>query len=416
MPRNMDKRREKAKEDKRLEKAEAYRDRFEHRQATKQEARTARAEVLGKALPGVKPPPVPSHKRLLPPVPNAPIRSKHDALALPSTDGGFHDDLTRGAKRDETSYRISGEGLVLSQEGTKGHFDEPYPNGRLFWRADDRPPKQVLRTGFTTKIERDAGKPKADGNRIVYRTGDDDVVPATGVSIARDIRGSAFFPFEAHDKPNERRQEHAFLYAVKVGHAASTFRAQKTADQAESGSTQWRDPARHGYDPTEQRSDTATSVWPFNEHAAHRVEPHQIVGAYRLKRERLVKPEATGDDIKAGMRFSIGQKNLIPGRARDPRAVEAQHYVKQFADTYPKHPSHFLSYQGIVEKRGKGKIDTAGEAETHARQLNPFPPGPTPFRPAKQARRDKAKQSRNFSSLTPPGSGGNSRTKGQRFR
>lgn len=360
----------------------------------------------------------PSQRRKAPPVQDRLYKqSKEHALGMPEIDKELQRTLAVGAKKDDASYRVSGKGIALSREGKKGKFDEDYPGGKLFWRADTRPPNQVLKTGFSPKVERDMGKQSGKKNTIVFRTGDDDIVPATGVSIARDIRGAAFFPFSTLEKPNEKREERAYLYAVNVKSSTSTYRAQKAVDRGETASRQWRDPARHTYDPKEVNSEHATSVWPFMEHAAHRIKPDEIVGSWRLHRSRLVAPEQTGDDVKAGMRFRLGQKNLISGRKKDPRTAEAQHYVKSYGQTYPKQPSQFLSYQGIVEKRGKAPIKTAGDAEVHARQLDPFPPGAQPFRPARQQRREKLEARAALKQGKKQSSGNNSsRTKNQSFR
>jgi hypothetical protein len=295
--------------------------------------------------------------------------------------GALYDRL---ASKDETSWGVRGRGLVLAREGVKGPFDEDFgEDGTLMWRSDTRAPKSVLKTGFTTKAERDLGpvamtdEGQPTGNQIVYRTGTEDIVPATGVCIARDVRGACFFPFEAAEHDSEAQEELAYLYGVRIRQATNTFKAQQVAERHATGRQDWKDPSRFAYDPGDERPDEASAVWPFAEYATHRIAPEDIVAAYRFKRDRLVAPDKPRVEPKAGIGFSIDPRNLLKRggdeSGPDPLRETADLTVAGYSERYPRHPDHYLSYQGTVRKVGKGYPATDAEASGSARQIDALP-------------------------------------------
>lgn len=273
---------------------------------------------------------------------------------------------------------------MLSREGESSPFDEDFGDtGTIMWRADTRAPGKVLRTGFTTKEERDSG-PRSEteggeptGNEIVYRTGTEDIVPATGVCLARDVRGACFFPFEAEEHDEDTGQEGGYLYAIRTRQAVNTFKAQQQAERGQTQGADWRDPKRFQYDPTEEHDEDASAVWPYAEYVTHRVDPEDIVGAYHFTRDRLVNPNTPRVEPKSGMGFSIGSDNLVPGKKRrhHPSILldEANDTVRSYGERYPKNPDQYLSYQGTVRKTGKGHPRSETEAAQTAEQVNPFP-------------------------------------------
>ncbi len=302
----------------------------------------------------------------------------------------------RLAATDETSWGVRGEGLVLAKEGVQGPFDEDFgEGGTLMWRSDTRPPKAVLKTGFTTKAERDLGKDVQPdgGNEVVYRTGPEDIVPATGVCLARDVRGACFFPFQAPEHDAEAQEESAYLYGVRVRQAVNTFKAQQIAERAATGDADWRDPARFAYDPNDEHDDDASAVWPYAEYVTHRVEPEDVVAAYRFTRDRLVAPDEPGREPKAGIGFRIGAKNLVPRNADDgpvdPLRDAADLTAAAYGERYPRHPDHYLSYQGTVRRLGKTFPQDDGQAADPARvsQIDALPSGRSPRPDVKKAAR-----------------------------
>lgn len=299
-------------------------------------------------------------------------RLKRAALNLddaPSALATRFDRVYESTKDDD--YRISGLGLAIGVEGKAGPYDDTFDGGEVFWRGDTRHPSLVRTTGFTPKSERALGVARrgGGGNVIIYRTGDDDIVPASGVCIAKDIRGSAFFPFSRGT---------AYLYAVVLDQAVNTYRAQRRADRVESGNRDWRVAERFRYDPTEVDADQASTVWQYREHVVHRIDATRIVGAWAMNREFLV--DGSGEDNKVGMRFKLSGPNLWRSgwSAVDalPRRAMAEAIATACSAFYPPQPDQYLSYQGIVRKIAKGQPTRASEAADWVEQVNAIPPLP----------------------------------------
>lgn len=238
--------------------------------------------------------------------------------------------------------------------------------GIVFWRADTRAPGEVFRTGFSSRHIRD-GK----GREIVWRAGVDDILPASAVCMARDIRGAAFFPYPSLD--TDAITDSHYLYAMVAPFAASTYRMQQVVERVETGAGDWRDPARFAYDPTWEDSDDASCVWQFAEYAVHEVKPSQILAGWKLDRMYLVK-DRDDERGQAGIRFRVhGEQRNLAGKY--PRALAgAQTIARAYYHEYPRKYPQFLSYWGIVEAM-KMPASSKAEARQTARQLQPIVTG-----------------------------------------
>jgi hypothetical protein len=283
---------------------------------------------------------------------------KRAALALPAVD---------------PTWDI-GDGLILSTGNMQSRFDESH-NDAVFWRGDSRRPKEVFQTGFSASSYR--AKPVRDyKGSVIWRYSDDDILHESGVSLARDLRGAAFFPFT--DDPDMGNDPFEFyLYAVAPSWTASTYRAQQIADAVETGemrgtfpprSDAWRKHRhRWGYDPGEDDHGGASCVWQFQEHASLVVEPEQIIGGWQASRSMLV---TAGTDCRerAGIRFSVSAKGVARNKMADEDLfAKAKSIATPYDQSYPKQRGHWISFQGIVQ--GGIGMDDFADAKLHAKQL-----------------------------------------------
>lgn len=247
--------------------------------------------------------------------------------------------------------------LILSQGYGRGPFDESHGGQTIFWRGDSRSPKEVFKTGFSAKAYRQ--DPEADyAGNILWRCSDDDIYHDSGVSLARDIRGAAFFPFTDDDTEDDDPFSF-YLYAVAPTITANTFRAQQIADAVETGemrgsfapkSEVWRNhDDRLGYDPGEEEHGDVSCVWQFQEQVALTVPREQIVGGWSAYRRMLVR-KGTDSRERAGIRFWLETRGAARGPMDDEDLFrKANAIVAEYARQYPKMPRDWLSFQGIVE-------------------------------------------------------------------
>ncbi|MDQ3743516.1 MAG: hypothetical protein M3444_03950 [Acidobacteriota bacterium] len=252
----------------------------------------------------------------------------------------------------------------ISYETTPGPFDEIYGTPRLFWRGDDRPPEAVFKTGFTSKWERDNRVARGE-NVLVWRSGNnqDDLHEDSGVSLARDVRGSAFFPLD---------KDAQYMYAVGLVKAVSTYRMQQLQEEAETGSKKVK-AHRYPYDPTESASDEWSPVWQFQEYAAHRVEKHEILLGYRLERKLLIDPgdssTYSGKYAMAGIKFrleKVWESPIARSRKFKQVTMEAERVARAYASWYPPGPDEYISFFGTVTARGGLQVTSLEEAsEAH---------------------------------------------------
>jgi hypothetical protein len=281
---------------------------------------------------------------------------KKDALFLPYLD--------EAADHDQ---------LVLSTGNGRMPFDESHDGNTLFWHGTGftRTAEQVFSQGFNSKWERD-DDPNA--GKIIWRSSEDDIVLDSAVCLARDIRGSAFFPLTSAD--DEDTSDAFYIFAVAPAWTTRTFGAQKVAEAVETGQMKgsfapsdkhfWKDPARWAYDPTEEDAADACCVWQFIEHATLRVVPMEIVGCWLAGRQVLVDP---GEDHrqKAGIRFQI--QRLVRGNRKHELFEEARSIASNYEKVYPAKGGHWLSYQGIIECRERCR--RKADAKLFAKQLKP---------------------------------------------
>jgi hypothetical protein len=280
-----------------------------------------------------------------------------------------------GKMKAETQWPAQGNDhsvYVMADEesATLAAYEEEYDAPELFWRGDTRPPAQVFATGFTTNNER-AGVVDKGANRIIWRSGGDtdDILPASAVCMAKDIRGGSFFPLTGAST--------FYLYAVGKTRIVNTFKAQQDSEADATGSSEFRRDERYGYDPEYTDGDEASAVWQFQEYAAHRVETTEIAAAFEVSRKTLVPPGAGADVAIAGVQFRLKFHSNGPigtikskGLRKQMGAVakEAREVAAKYEDWYPDEES-FLSYMGIVKPRSQGRMPaTMAEAPEMVRQ------------------------------------------------
>lgn len=307
-------------------------------------------------------------------------------------------------------YGTQGLALALSREDRRdGPYDEHYEQPRLMWRTDTRSPKQVLNptlrrkdkrsglkkknmdAGFQTSAEREGITRKGE-NTIIYRTGHDDITSASGISVSPDVRSASFFPFGSKTDDSGKHRQQAYLYAIAADHTVNTFEAQKRAEQTETGQKRWRRKDRFQYDPQESHPENTSTVWPYHEHAMHRVGKDQIIAAYEVHQERM-----DASDSRAGSAFHLNPTRM-------PRSAEKRgraHPLREMADTtaslykdrYPSQPRTFSSYQGQVSFQQMPKDLSSAEDTVVGHE--PFAPGRSAPKPRKMARKQAAREQAN---------------------
>jgi hypothetical protein len=263
-----------------------------------------------------------------------------------------------------TNKGDDGEGpfLRVTDQFYNGRYDVDTTN-LLFWRGDTRPPSQVFQTGFSSRYVRDGKAPE-----IVWRAAVDDIVPASSVCLARDIRGAAFFPYPPDD--SEVIEDTNYLYAMVVPRAACTYRIQQMAEFAETDEQDWRDPARFGYDPAWSDYDNTSCVWQFAEYAVHAVPGAQIIAGWKCTRTILVKKKDE-ERVQAGIRFRLHGATRNPGCLNLQAWSDAQAIASTYAREYPRKYPQFLSYWGIIEALAV-PVSSQDQARLTARQLQPI--------------------------------------------
>lgn len=261
-----------------------------------------------------------------------------------------------------TNQGDSGEGPFLRVTGGDYYLGKYDVNtgGIIFWRGDTRPPNEVFQTGFSSRYVRDN-----KGREIVWRAGIDDIVPASAVCLARDVRGAAFFPCPSLDT-DDLTDSH-YIYAMVVPFAACTYRMQQVVEKVETGDDDWRDPARFAYDPAWEDTDDASCVWQFAEYAVHEVKPSQILAGWKMDRMYLVK-DRDDERGQAGIRFRLYGEQRNHACKHPGSLLGAQTIARAYYHEYPRKYPQFLSYWGIVEALKIPAVSKA-EARATARQL-----------------------------------------------
>lgn len=251
--------------------------------------------------------------------------------------------------------RMYGDGTyAIAHEGNDtGLHLEHYETPQLFWRGDDRSYRQVRKTGFNSKNERD--NLSLEGSNVIkWRTGNnqDDIDPDSGVCVAADVRGAAFFPLDKEAK---------YIYAVGLSSAINTYAIQKDVEKHDVGIDD-ESPERYPYDPIEDQSEDQSAIWQYQEYVAHRVTAQEVLACYEIVREDFLQD--TGEKTLAGMRFKLSHvwtNNQLPKKFSDAIA-KADHVAKAYANFFPEKPTQYLSYYGIIETDLEG-VKTAQDAQ-----------------------------------------------------
>ncbi len=233
-------------------------------------------------------------------------------------------------------------------------------------------------TGFVSAALREK---RAEGSQEVppvkWRTGFDDIELASAVCLAKDVKGTAFFPLTGDDTTQEQRQlddeKPIYLYAIRVPSGqqmVDTYGAQSSLEEYERSQEEERpsDQERLVYDPGYEIDEGANADcrWQFQEHAVTEVTPEQIVGVWRVERTRLIET-ALGGGERAGVRFRIHEESqfhplLKPTQGSEAVAAKAKEIVGQYQQFYPTNEAHYLSYMGIIRHTdGTGKKPTTFE-------------------------------------------------------
>lgn len=281
-----------------------------------------------------------------------------------------------GSEEDATYYTMS------AQDQFGGNpYDITYANPELFWRGDTRDSDAVFGTGFLPRNELD--KPLGDRghNIITWRDGGglDDILPASAVCLAKDIRGGTFFPLS--------EAGFFYLYAVAQTQVVSTFNAQKDVEEEETHSRELN-PERFKYDPAYEDCDNAAAIWQFQEYASHQVENTQVLACYKVEKNTLIPTHGDESVSIAGIRFKLTLEKENPlctsVLALQPLYTELRAIAAKYSDFYPASDREYLSYMGLVRLKDgvdrPGSLDEAGERDpatdelVRMEQLNPLPP------------------------------------------
>lgn len=263
---------------------------------------------------------------------------------------------TRGESVQNNVLGINGAGTFpIARENQTGNLgEEVFESPRLFWRGDNRTPDQVVKTGFTSKNERD-GLVMEKANVIKWRVGNnqDDIDPDSGVCVAADIRGSAFFPLD---------QDAKFIYAVALTQAVNTYAIQKMVEEHDTGTGEEVE-ERYPYDPDETLSDEQSAIWQFKEYVAHRIEKNEIVACYEIERENYLL--GAHQKTIAGIRFRLTnfwERPSMPN-SLNPVLDKANTVTKEYENWYPDLPNQYLSYYGIIEDLTGNRPQDSAEAQ-----------------------------------------------------
>lgn len=191
------------------------------------------------------------------------------------------------------------------------------------WRGDDRDPDLMMKSGFS---------PRISVNVPVWRPQESfrDVDLDTTVCVARDVRGSAFFPLS---KP----VQFTWAYCVLIREGWNTYYLQKklAAEKNLNRDT----PA---YNKT---------VWMFHEKCVNRIEPKDIVIAVQLERKIF-----DGNDPLSGIQFRLisptGRTNFrAVANLEAAQKLKIEEILSEFSKGwYPSGSNKWLTYDGVVTK------------------------------------------------------------------
>jgi hypothetical protein len=194
---------------------------------------------------------------------------------------------------------------------------------QIGWRGDDRVPTMIMYSGFS---------PKVSVNVPVWRPQDHnlDVDLDTTVCIARDIRGSAFFPLS---KP----VRFTWAYCVLMREGWNTYYLQKKL-AAESNLSK----GDAGY---------LKKVWLFHEKCVNRVEPADILLAIQVER-RIFDGTSPLTGIQFRLLPNTGRTNFLAmDRLETDKKNRIQEIVSEYdKGWYPSSSNQWLTYDGVLTK------------------------------------------------------------------
>ncbi len=194
---------------------------------------------------------------------------------------------------------------------------------QIGWRGDDRDPDTMMKDGFS---------PRVSATAPIWRPQEafKDVDLDTTVCVARDIRGSAFFPLS---KP----VTYSWAYCVLIKVGWNTYYLQKRL--AEERGQAPNDPA---YKKT---------VWMFHEKCVSRIAPQDIVFAVQLPRRIF-----DGVDPLSGVQFRLNSAaartnfRALTSLEAEQRKKMEETYSEFSRGWYPAAPNQWLTYDGVVSK------------------------------------------------------------------
>ncbi|MEN9581910.1 MAG: hypothetical protein RJA70_4919 [Pseudomonadota bacterium] len=268
--------------------------------------------------------------------------------------------------------------VVLSRDvlSSQGSFDSQLDGGTIFWRGERIGPTELNQ--YTKKSASKIGLysenywERRDPN-LIFRFSEDDVVHASAVCIARDVRGAAFFPMGTESL--------TYVYAVSPQAATCTFTAQKIVDAVERGvslpsinHSDWKTARAWKYDPMQEDHENMSCVWQFEEWALPHIPKKDIVGCWEVERKVLVSSQGGGEAqlSQAGIKFKFRTKNIWFGTKHEQFDAAAK-VVDAFSKWYPSKPNAWLSYQGLIECEGK-YVETLAHAAQYGKQKEQFVP------------------------------------------
>lgn len=184
----------------------------------------------------------------------------------------------RNPENNQTAWEVARKPANATQfydqvgSGTKALTAVPMDllrvNDATFFRSDDRPIDEIFRDGFAPR----------DGEGIVYRLMKQDIHPRTGVCVSGSLEAASLFPIKvdrtradfAADQKEAPEETRVYVVAPKVlfdtHDIQARFAARVVRDQG-----------------VEQQTMARDNLFGL-EHAAPRIAPEDVIGAFTIKR------------------------------------------------------------------------------------------------------------------------------------
>jgi hypothetical protein len=186
---------------------------------------------------------------------------------------------------------ITEEGLSWWQKREFRQHVYKHWNGikRIAWRGDDRAPDKIMDEGCM------GFQPRVSSTVPLWRPADGkwDVDTDTTVCVARDIRGSAFFPLNDHTN--------TYVYCVLVKEGWNTYYLQKKVAEADK---ELKKATKEKKKVTESQP-YKDEVWMFHEKCAQHIAPEDVIAAFKIERQ-FHRTDLDPAPL-AGIRFRLGE-------------------------------------------------------------------------------------------------------------